>query len=136
MSFLENRLFKKIIYIASITTACVTILGAIGWIYNEYNNYKQKTDSELNERINTLVDAKLNLFNNNINDKLLIIISDIDSLKHDMVNGSTYFAVGLRGDGSGRLWYRNEYGELFRAYYDTEYDIYYYINNQGLAVYL
>ena len=115
-----SKFTKKIIYIASITSAVVTIGGAIGWVYNEYQDHKRTEEKQLNERIIKLIKENEDVF-----------IEKIDSLNHRLKNieGDDMFAVGFRANENGKLYYRDMSGKSHEVYYDQQYDVYYIIED-------
>lgn len=115
-----SKLSKKIIHIGSITTAITVIVGALGWVYNEYKDHKRNSEEELKRTIIKLIEenSKLDSLNNRIRN----------------IEGDGMFAVGFRSDGEN-LYYRDIYGEIHEVFYDQEYDIYYYMDN-GEFVYI
>lgn len=117
-----SKFTKKIIYIASITSAVVTIGGAIGWVYNEYQTHKRKEEKQLNERIIKLIKENENIF-----------IEKIDSLNHRLksIEGDDMFAVGFRADSNGNLYFRDKLGKSHEIFYDQQYDVYYYIDGNN-----
>lgn len=130
---------KKVIYISSVITAAVTIIGTLGWIYNEYQDYKRKTENQLDNRINELIENHGNTILHEIHQRTELFNTSIDSLQNqinNLIESNSYFAIGLRGDGTGNMWYRDLYGKIYRVYYYRDIERYYYINDDGLAIYL
>ena len=121
-----SKFAKKIIYIASVTSAVITLGGAVGWVYNEYQDHQRTEEKELNKRIITLIKENEDIF-----------IKKIDSLNHRLKNieGDDMFAVGFRADDSGNLFYRDLYGHSHTVYFDQVYELYYYIED-GNFIYL
>lgn len=134
-----NNLTKKIIYISSVITASITIIGAFGWVYNEYQDYKRKSEAELDKRINTLIENHGNTILYEIHERTELFKTNIDSLQlqiNHLIESNSYFAIGLRGDGTGEMWYRDMYGKIYKVYYYKDIQRYYYVNEEGLAIYL
>lgn len=134
-----NNLTKKIIYLSGVITASITIIGSVGWVYNEYQDYKRKSEQQLDNRINNLIENHGNTILYEIHERTELFKTNIDSLQlqiNNLVQGNSYFAIGLRGDGSGDMWYRDLYGNIYKVYYYRDINKYYYINDDGLAVYL
>lgn len=112
-------------------------------IYNWYDNYSEQAKIKHEQELEIFVTEVFSKVSDNIitettreltkNKQLL---DSLQSVIYSMQKGAEYFAVGLRGDGSGKLWYRNEYGNIYQAFFNGEYKQYYYINEQGLAVYI
>jgi hypothetical protein len=129
---------KKLVYIASVAGAIITISGAIGWIYNEYQNHRRTTEEQLDDRINTLIENHGNTILNEIHQRTDMFIEKLDSLNYRLksIEGDDMFAVGFRADGSGILYYRDNLGKSHNVFYDELYDVYYYIDgNQFIYLY-
>lgn len=137
MNMVLSNFTKKIIYISSFITASITIIGSLGWVYNEYQDYKRKSELELDNRINNLIENHGNTILYEIHERTELFKINIDSLQlqiNHLIESNSYFAIGLRGDGTGDMWYRDMYGKIYKVYYYK--DRYYYINDQGLDIYL
>ncbi len=136
---LLNNFTKKVLYLSSVVTASITIIGAFGWVYNEYQDYKRKSEQELDQRINHLIENHGNTILYEIHERTELFKQNIDSLQiqiDHLVQGNSLFAIGLRGDGTGNLWYRDAFGKIYKVFYYRDIDKYYYINDNGLAIYL
>lgn len=131
--------------LGAIGTVCGSIMAVItlcGILWTSYKNY---TEEVKKEELKELKEFIIKTNKEHESEILTKAISDmketretLDSLQliiDDLREGSEYFAIGFRGDGSGQLWYRDMYGTIYKTYYDSEYEIYYYINEDGMAVY-
>jgi hypothetical protein len=135
----ESKLAKNVVYASTIIGAIITITGAFAWIYNEYQDHKSVRELELDSRIDNRLKDHGNEILLEIDNKIELFHGVVDTLQEQIDNiteGNEMFAVGYRGDGSGKLWYRDEYGKVFRVYTNSTTGQYYYINETGLAVYL
>lgn len=122
----------KILTVSSICAALMVISGFVSSLYTKYQGYRESSKIELKKTIREVLleeDAKITA---NID----TIYMTLDSINHRIVGGSKFFAVGFRGNGSGDLWYRNEFGIMYNAYYSEDYGMWYYVNEEGKAVYL
>jgi len=122
----------KILTVSSICAALMVISGFLSSLYIKYEGYVEKSEIELKETIRETLNEE---------DAFIILQLDsvkliLDSINHRLVEGTKFFAVGFRGDGSGNLWYRNKFGKIFKSYYSEDYGLWYYINDEGKAVYL
>jgi hypothetical protein len=127
---------KKLIYISTLIGSIATIGAALTYGINKYNSYIDDRDSVLKEKVIKIIkeqDGDLITRMDKIDKRIDSLYIKIDSLDKELRNGSQYFSVGYRGDGSGQLWWRDEYGELFKLYNISGH--YYYVKN-GIAIYL
>lgn len=140
MSPTNTKVGKSIMKIAALITSITVIIGALGWVYNEYQNYKSTTEKELDSRIDDRLKEHGNEILLEINEKTDLFHEVVDSLRVqiDMINenieGDQLFAIGFRGDGTGEIFYRDKFGVLYKVYLSSD-NSYYYVKD-GLAIYL
>jgi hypothetical protein len=142
-NFKDKTLSQKIIYISSVLGALVALSTGISYFYNVYSEHRDYREKEFNKSVLEIIHKEDEKFKhellNYMNSELLFYRTEIDSLKKtikDLREGSEFFAVGFRGDGTGKLWYRNEYGIIYSVFFNYDINQYYYINENGKAVYL
>lgn len=132
--------WTKVKNIGAIAGSILTIISLGGLLYTWYYNYSETTKKKEKEEIRILIsEIALKTVTTETSSEITQTKELLDSLQEVISNikeGSEYFAIGFRGDGSGKMWYRDKFGKVFNVYYSDVYGMYYYINEQGLAVYI
>jgi len=130
--FKDMTFGKKLLVVSSICGALMVIASFGTFVYSKYSDHKLATETELKKQI-----AKV------LHEEAYDLILQLESLKKEVsdinskiAEGSRYFAIGLRGDGTGAKWYRDEFGNVHRAFYDRVYSLHYYLDNTGEFIYV
>ena len=138
-----TNLKKKIIGTATLVGAIVVLAGYIVKPFSWYSEYIEEKELQEKQELKTFI---IDVFNDVSNGVIKETTREIETTKNlldsletiisEIKEGSEYFAVGFRGNGTGKLWYRDMYGNIHELYYWEETNQYYYINDEGRAVYL
>lgn len=142
-TFKEKTGTGKIIYISSVLGAIIGIITGLGYFVNQYFEYKNTQDVMFQEKVEQIIEEKDALFKKEVLYELNKVYEnsekEIDTLKKhikDLREGSQYFAIGYRGDGTGNIFYRDAYGTVHKTYWNDDLHQYYYIDERGRAVYI
>ena len=127
----NNKYIKKLIIAGTIVASLATIGGAINYGINKYSNLKEKSELEFRNKVKEIIKEE----DDKILNKVEYLEEELHNLDNTLREGSEYFSVGYRGDGSGELWWRDIYGDLYKVYH-IEYSNQYYYVKDGLSVYL
>ena len=133
----ETKIGKFALKVSGIITAVTIIIGAFGWVYNEYQEHKSLREKELDQRIDDRIKNHGNQILKEINKKSELFYEVVDSLQtqiDNLIDSERKFAIGFRSDGEN-LYYRDMNKVDHRVYWNSETGQYYYIEN-GLAIYL
>ena len=133
--------FTKIKIAGAVAGSLLTIISLGTLVHNWYSNYSDQAKAKHEKELEIFVTEVFSKVSDNIITETTREIATtkklLDSLQrviNQLQEGSEYFAVGFRGDGSGKLWYRDAFGKVFLVYFFE--NRYYYINENGLAVYI
>jgi hypothetical protein len=130
--FKDMTFSKKLIIIAGICGAIMTIVSFLTFLYTKYSDHKSHTLKTLQKEINIIVQDEVKA----LNIEILSLKKEVEVLHTQLSEGSRYFAIGLRGDGTGNKWYRDEFGHIHRAFYSEAYGLHYYLNTRGEFIYV
>lgn len=138
MSPTNTKFGKSVIKISGLITALSIIIGTIGWVYNEYQDHKETRELELDSRIDARLEDHGNKILMEIRESIIIFHNEVDSLQSQidlLIDKNKSFATGFRSDGEN-LYYRDMYRNDHKVFWDQTYNQYYYVNENGRAVYL
>lgn len=141
--FKDLKTGGKITRIGAVIGSIMTIFTFMGVLYNYYSSYREEVEKKEKKELISLIknvhaESDSELLEQSIKEHDITknLLDSLSSIVAEMKEGSEYFAVGFRGDGTGNLWYRDSYGDIYRVFYSNDYGLYYYVNNDGKAVYL
>ena len=131
---------KKILHLGTLAGSLMAILTFLIYLYNHYDEYseeeKLKKELQLDKKIESISKTVIEKETTTKIYKINNLLDSLESVIDKMQEGSEYFAIGLRGDGTGNKWYRDEFGHLHKAFYDRDYNLHYYLNNSGAFIYV
>lgn len=131
----------KVKIAGAVAGSLLAIISLGTLVHNWYSNYSDQAKAKHEKELEIFVTEVFSKVSDNIITETTREIATtkklLDSLQtviNQLQEGSEYFAVGYRGDGSGKLWYRDALGKVFPLYIYEGLE--YYINEQGQAVYI
>jgi len=104
---------KELMALGAIIGTVFTILGGI--LYFIFDDEIHKIQESLD------APKKIEYLEEKINKNSKRIIEDSTKFEKYILTKSSTFAIGLRVDENGQIWYRHTDGKLHRAYPDPEY---------------
>lgn len=145
---LENSKWgRNLLYTASIAGALFAIFKFGEYCLEKWEAYQknveQRTEVKIIETIKTnpdlLIGKIIEVLDGKYDDgpridELEIYINQkFDSIDRFHARKFKYYSIGLRGDGSGKVWYRNKVGKIHRAHF-SETQGWYYITDEGNVI--
>ena len=146
MKLEDKKWGRNLMYVATIAGALFGIFKFGEYCYEKWEAYQATVDN----RIETIVEAKvISIITENpevLMDEMVIfddgpridklekfIYSKFDSIDKFHQNKFKYYSIGIRGDGSNKVWYRNRMGYIYRAHF-SEVQGWYYISDDGSII--
>ena len=151
MKLEDKKWGRNLMYVATIAGALFGIFKFGEYCYEKWEAYQATVDN----RIEAIVDARVNniIIENPkvLMDEIVIhldgryddgpridkleqfIYSKFDSIDKFHDSKFKYYSIGLRGDGSNKVWYRNRMGDIYRAHF-SEVQGWYHISDDGSII--
>jgi len=117
-------------------TVVVAIIVAFQFIIPEIKNILIGDDTASKEDLELLKEDLLDSIHVHRSDMYRFKREFKGFLKHHQdqeIKGKEFFALGLRIDKRGDIWYRDRKGDVYRAIPDYERWTYYYVNKEGVT---